>query len=119
MPSFAIPQIQAGRLRGLGVASLKRMPQLPDVPTIDESGVRGYEVLAWIGIAGPGAISEEVINKVANDMTRVLNLPDVRDRINTLGLEISTMPPREFQDYVVKEQVKWAKVVKDSGAKAD
>jgi tripartite-type tricarboxylate transporter receptor subunit TctC len=119
VPSFAIPQIQAGRLRGLGVASLKRMPQLPDVPTIDESGVRGYEVLAWIGIAGPGSISEEVINKVANDMTRVLGLPDVRDRISTLGLEISTMPPREFQDYVVREQVKWAKVVKDSGAKAE
>ena len=119
VPSFAIPQIHAGRLRGLGVASLKRMPQLPDVPTIDESGVRGYEVLAWIGIAGPGNIADEVINKVANDTMRVLNLPDVRDRINTLGLEISTMPPREFQDYVVKEQAKWAKVVKDSGAKAE
>lgn len=119
VPSFAIPQIKAGRLRGLGVASLKRMPQLPELPTIDEAGVRGFEVLAWIGIAGPGNISEEVINKVANDTIRVLGLPDVRERINTLGLEISTMPPRDFQDYVVKEQAKWAKVVKESGAKAE
>jgi tripartite-type tricarboxylate transporter receptor subunit TctC len=119
VPSFAIPQIRAGRLRGLGVASLKRMPQLPELPTIDEAGVRGFEVLAWIGIAGPGNISDEVINKVANDTIRVLGLPDVRERINTLGLEISTMLPRDFQDYVVKEQAKWAKVVKDSGAKAE
>jgi len=119
VPSFAIPQIQAGRLRGLGVASLKRMTQLPNLPTIDEAGVAGFEVLAWIGIAGPGAISEEIVNKVAGDTLRVLGLPDVRDRINTLGLEISPMQPREFQDYVVKEQAKWAKVVKESGAKAE
>ena len=119
VPSFAIPQIQAGRLRGLGVASLKRMPQLPDLPTIDEAGVPGFEVLAWIGIAGPGNISDEIVNKVAADTLRVLGLQDVRDRINTLGLEISTMPPRDFQEYVVTEQAKWAKVVKASGAKAE
>ena len=119
VPSFAIPQIQAGRLRGLGVASLKRMPQLPNLPTIDEAGVPGFEVLAWIGVAGPGSISDEVVNKVAADTLRVLGLQDVRDRINTLGLEISTMPPREFQEYVVAEQAKWAKVVKESGAKAE
>ena len=119
VPSFAIPQIKAGRLRGLGVASLKRMPQLPDLPTIDESGVRGFEVLAWLGIAGPGNISDEVVNRVANDTIHVLGLPDVRERIYTLGLEISTMPPRDFQDYVVKEQAKWAKIVKESGAKAE
>ena len=119
VPSFAIPQIKAGRLRGLGVASLTRMPQLPELPTIDEAGVRGFEVLAWIGIAGPGSIAEEIVNKVANDTIRVMGLPDVRERINTLGLEISIMPPREFQDYVVKEQARWAKVVKDSGAKAE
>ena len=101
------------------MASLKRMPQLPDLPTIDEAGVRGFEVLAWIGIAGPGQISDEIVTKVAADMLRVLGMPDVRERINTLGLEISTMPPREFQDSVVKEQAKWAKVVKDSGAKAE
>ncbi len=119
VPSFAIPQIQAGRLRGLGVASLKRMPQLPNLPTIDEAGVPGFEVLAWIGIAGPGNISDEVVNKVAADALRVLGMQDVRDRINTLGLEISTMPPRDFQEYVVAEQAKWAKVVKASGAKAE
>ena len=116
VPSFAIPQIQAGRLRGLGVASLKRMPQLPDLPTIDEAGVPGFEVLAWIGIAGPGNISDEIVNKVAADTLRVLGLQDVRDRINTLGLEISTMPPRDFQESVVTEQAKWAKVVKGWGA---
>ncbi len=119
VPSFAIPQLQAGRLRGLGVASLKRMPQLPDLPTIDEAGVSGYEVLAWIGIAGPGAISDEVVNRVSADVLKVLGLPDVRDRINAIGLIISPMQPREFQDYVVSEQGKWAKVVKDSGAKAE
>jgi tripartite-type tricarboxylate transporter receptor subunit TctC len=119
VPSFAIPQIQAGRLRGLGVASLKRMPQMPNLPTIDEAGVPGFEVLAWIGIAGPGQIADEIVNKVSTDMLRVLGMPDVRERISSLGLEIAPMPPHEFQEYVVREQAKWAKVVKESGAKAD
>jgi tripartite-type tricarboxylate transporter receptor subunit TctC len=119
VPSFAIPQIQAGRLRGLGVASLKRLPQIPELPTIDESGVRGFEVLAWIGIAGPGGISDEVVNKVATDMIKVITMPDVRDRISALGLEVSPMSTREFQDYVVKEQARWAKVIKDAGIKLE
>jgi tripartite-type tricarboxylate transporter receptor subunit TctC len=119
VPSFAIPHIQSGKLRALGVASLKRMPQLPELPTIDEAGVRGFEVLAWIGIAGPGRIPDALVDRIADDTLRVLGQAEVRERIYTLGLEISTMPPREFQDYVVKEQVKWAQVVKESGAKAD
>jgi tripartite-type tricarboxylate transporter receptor subunit TctC len=119
VPSFAIPQVQAGRLRGLGVASLKRMPQLPELPTIDEAGVPGFEVLAWIGIAGPGRIGDDIVAKVADDTLRVLGAPDVRERIHALGLEVSTMPTRAFQEYVVVEQAKWAKVVKASGAKAE
>jgi tripartite-type tricarboxylate transporter receptor subunit TctC len=119
VPSFAIPQIQAGRLRGLGVASLKRLPQIPELPTIDEAGVPGFEVLAWIGISGPGAISDDVVNKVATDMIRVVTMPDVRDRISALGLEVSPMSTREFQEYVVKEQARWAKVIKDAGIKLE
>ncbi len=119
VPSFAIPQIQAGRLRGLGVASLKRLPQIPELPTIDEAGVRGFEVLAWIGISGPGAISDEVVNKVATDMIRVITTPETRDRISALGLEVSPMSTREFQEYVVKEQARWAKVIKDAGIKLE
>ncbi len=119
VPSFAIPHVEAGRLRALGVASLKRMPQMPDLPTIDEAGVRGFEVLAWIGLAAPAKIPDELVNKIAADTLRVLGQSDVRERIAKVGLEVSTMPPAEFQDYVAKEQVKWAKVVKASGAKAD
>jgi tripartite-type tricarboxylate transporter receptor subunit TctC len=119
VPSFAIPHVESGRLRALGVASLKRMPQLPDLPTIDEAGVRGFEVLAWIGLSAPGKIAEETVSKIAADTLRVLGQSDVRERISKVGLEISPMPTAEFQDYVVKEQAKWAKVVKASGAKAD
>jgi tripartite-type tricarboxylate transporter receptor subunit TctC len=119
VPSFAIPQIEAGRLRALGVASLKRMPQMPDLPTVDEAGVRGFEVLAWIGIAAPGRTPDDVVSKIAADTLRVLGQADVRERISKVGLEVATMPTAEFQDYVVKEQAKWAKVVKASGAKAD
>jgi tripartite-type tricarboxylate transporter receptor subunit TctC len=119
VPSFAIPQIEAGRLRALGVASLKRLPQAPQVPTIDESGVKGFEVLAWIGLGAPGHTPDDVVGKVAAETLKVLAMPDVRDRITGLGLEVSPMPTREFQEYVVKEQAKWAKVVKDAGVKLE
>ena len=119
VPSFAIPQVQAGRLRALGVASLQRMPQLPQLPTIDEAGVKGFEVLAWIGLLAPANTPEDVVSKIAADTLRVLAMPDVRDRITGLGLEVSPMPTREFQDYVVKEQAKWATVVKAAGVKLD
>ena len=119
VPSFAIPQVEAGRLRALGVASLKRMPQLPQLPTLDEAGVKGFEVLAWIGLLAPANTPDDVVSKVAADTLKVLAMPDVRDRISGLGLEVSPMPTREFQDYVVKEQAKWAQVVKAAGVKLE
>ncbi len=117
--SAAIPQINAGKLRALGVTSSQRMPQLPQVPTIDEAGVKGYEVASWIGLAAPAGTPDEIVNKINADVTKIVNQPDVRQRIQALGLELALMAPREFGDFMAKAQAKWAEVVKKSGARLD
>jgi tripartite-type tricarboxylate transporter receptor subunit TctC len=118
-PSSAVTHIQSGRLRALGVSSPSRMALLPQVPTIEEAGVRGYEVLSWIGLAAPAATPDDIINKVAADTMRVIEIPEIKERIAATGLEVAAMPPREFQDYFIKEQTKWARAVKQSGVRLD
>ncbi len=117
--SAAIPQINTGKLRALGVTSSQRMPQLPQVPTIDEAGVKGYEVASWIGLAAPAGTPDEIVNKINADVTKIVNQPEVRQRIQGLGLELALMPPRTFGEFMAKDQAKWAEVVKKSGARLD
>jgi tripartite-type tricarboxylate transporter receptor subunit TctC len=119
VPSFAMQHMAAGRLRALGVGSLKRMPQLPQLPTIDESGIPGYEALPWIGLAGPAGLPDEIVNKISTDVLKVLAMPDVQERVAKVGLVLDGMPASQFSAYVVREQAKWGKTVKDSGARAD
>lgn len=119
VPSFAIPEINSGRLRALGVASIKRMPQLPQLPTIAESGVPGFEALPWIGLAGPAKLPDDIVQKIWTDTAKVLATPDVQALITNAGLVVDTLSPAEFPAYVANEQSKMAKVVKDSGAHAD
>ncbi|MBI2289781.1 MAG: tripartite tricarboxylate transporter substrate binding protein [Betaproteobacteria bacterium] len=118
-PSFAIPHIQSGRLRALGVSSTSRLSQLPQVPTIEEAGIRGFEVLSWIGLAGPAGTPDEIVNKIAADTMRVIEISEIRKRIVGTGLEVAPMPPAEFQDYVVQERAKWAKAMQQAGVKAE
>ncbi len=115
----AIPQINAGKLRGLGVTSLQRMPQLPQLPTIVEAGVKGYEVVSWIGLAAPAGTPDEVVNKIYADVVKIASQPDFRERVSGNGLELALMAPREFSDFMAKDQTKWAEVVKSSGARLD
>ena len=119
VPSVAIQQVRAGRLRAIGVGSLKRLPQLPEVPTIDEDGIAGYEALAWIGLAGPAQMPPDLVNRISTQVLKILADPAVRDRITKVGLEVAEMPAQQFAEYMATEQQKWAKVVKDSGARLD
>jgi len=119
VPSVAIQQVAAGRFRAIGIASLKRMPQLPDVPTIDESGLKGFEALPWIGIGAPSGVPEDVVNRISAEVLKVLAMPDVQSRISGLGLLPDGQPAKEFADYMARDQAKWAKVVKESGAKIE
>jgi tripartite-type tricarboxylate transporter receptor subunit TctC len=115
----AIPQIRNGKLRPLAISSALRSPQLPEVASVAELGYQGFDVVSWIGLAGPAALPNDIVNKIGSDVLKVIQQPDARDRILATGVEIVPAPADEFAAYVVKEHAKWAKVVKDSGAKLD
>jgi tripartite-type tricarboxylate transporter receptor subunit TctC len=108
----AIPFIQQGRLRALAVTSTKRLPNLPDIPTIEESGVSGYESLSWSGILAPAATPRPIINKLNVAIERILAMDDVRQRFATLGVEAVGGSPEAFTRHVRAESDKWGKVIK-------
>jgi tripartite-type tricarboxylate transporter receptor subunit TctC len=115
----AVPQIKNGRLRALAVSSLKRSPILPEVPTVDESGLRGFEVSSWYGIFAPVATPKQVVSKVNADMQAVLASAEMRAKLAPLGAEPAPTSAEDFARFVRADIDKWAKVVKASGAKAD
>jgi tripartite-type tricarboxylate transporter receptor subunit TctC len=117
--NVTLPHVRAGRLRAMGVTSLTRSPAAPDIPTIAEQGLTGYEANNWYGIMAPAGIPAEIANKIAADVGKVVNLPELQSRVAALGMEPRATTPAEFQTYVRSEIAKWAKVVKASGAKAD
>jgi len=117
--SFGVAQVRAGKVRALGIASPERLAQLPGVPTVSEAGVPGYDVVAWVGLAGPQGMSPALVNRVASDTIRALASKDVVDRLEGLGVKVATMPAAEFQSYVISEHAKWGEAVKQSGAKVE
>ncbi len=115
----AIPQIKAGRLRAIAVTGAKRSPLLSEVPTVSEAGLPGFDVSSWYGLFGPAGLSKNIITKVNGDTAALLALADVKERLAGLGAEPAPMSPEEFGRYVREEISKWAKVVRESGAKVD
>lgn len=115
----AIPHIKNRKLIPLAVSSARRSPQLPEVASVDELGYKGFDIVSWIGIAGPARIPNEVVNKVSSDVLKIVSDPLTRDRIVGLGIEMVPVGPAEFGPYVASEHAKWGKIVKASGAKLD
>ena len=115
----AVPQIKAGRLRPLAVSTLKRSASLPEVPTVAESGLPGFDAPAWNGVLVPARTPQSVIAKLNAELVKDLKLPDVLERITALGFEPVGNTPQEFGEFLKTELVKWAKVAKELGAKAD
>jgi tripartite-type tricarboxylate transporter receptor subunit TctC len=113
------PQAQAGRVRALGISSSQRSPTYPDIPTIAESGVPGFEVVAWGGIIGPAHMPKEIVAKLNGEIRTALASAAVRERFKALGAEADPGTPEEFRELARRETAKWAKVVKFSGAKVD
>ena len=111
--------IKSGRTRALGMSTAKRSPQFPDIPTIAEAGVPGYEVTVWYGICAPAGLSQALINKINADLIRAVSSPDTTKRLTDVGVEPASSTPEQFAAFARAEVVKWAKVVKDSGATAD
>jgi tripartite-type tricarboxylate transporter receptor subunit TctC len=115
----AIPMLKAGRVRALGVTSAKRIPSLPDVPAIAESGLPGYEVTNWYGVMAPVGVPKDVLAKVHTDVVRSLKQPDVRQRFEGEGGDPTPTTPEQFGAFIKTEVAKWGKAVKESGAKVE
>ena len=114
-----LPQIKAGRLKALGVGSTKRLAFLPDVPTIAEAGVPGYEANNWWGIVVPTGTPAAIIGRLHKELTVVLASAESKKRFESEGSEAAKMAPEEFGRFVAAETAKWAKVVKEAGIKAE
>ncbi len=115
----AAPLIKAGKLKGLGVTALKRSILLPDLPTISENGLAGFEVSGWYGVLAPAGTPRPIVNQLNAAIVTALNLPDVRQSMSAQGFEISPSTPEEFGTFIRAEIAKWGRVVKFSGAKAN
>ena len=114
-----LPHIKSGRLRVLGVGSAKRVPALPDVPTISEAGVPGYEATNWWGIVAPAGTPAAVIERLHKELLVILASAETKKRFESEGGEAAQMSPEEFGRFIAAETAKWAKVVKEAGIKAE
>jgi tripartite-type tricarboxylate transporter receptor subunit TctC len=114
-----IPFIKAGKLRGLAVTTARRSPSVPDLPTVSEAGVAGFEATTWHGVVVPAATPVPLIERLSRDIVSVLGQPDLRERLAALGAEVLAGTPHEFADYIAAEIPKWSKVVRDSGARIE
>lgn len=113
MPPY-VPQVKAGKIRALAVSTAKRSSALPDLPTIAEAGVPGYEAGAWFGLLAPAGTPKAIVAQLSAESARILKLPDVSKRISELGAEPVGSTPEEFAALIQSEIAKWAKVIKDA-----
>jgi len=118
MPS-AVGYVRAGRLRGIAVTTDKRSPAMPDLPTIAETGVKGYEAGSWYGLSAPAGTPRPIIERLHAATTKVMALPDINERLAKAGFEVVTSTPEEFAAFTKSEIQKWGKLVKATGLKAD
>jgi len=112
-------QVRAGKLRGLAVTGLTRLPLLPDVPTVAEAGLPGYEATAWHGWLAPAGTPPAVINRIQAEVVAILKLPEVRERLSRDGIDAVGSTPEQFAAHIRAEIEKWGKVVRDAGIKLE
>jgi tripartite-type tricarboxylate transporter receptor subunit TctC len=115
----AMPHVKSGRLKALGVTTAKRTPALPDVPTIAETGLSGFQVDGWYALMAPAKTSKAIIDRLYRDTAAVLKLPDVVTRIEAVGLEPAGISPQEFSNTIHSELKKWGKLIKEAGITAE
>ena len=115
----ALPYVQGGRLRALGVTSAKRSQAYPDVPTIAEAGVPGFEVLGWYGVLGPARMPKEVVATLSNEIIRLAKKSDVQTRLRNAGAEPVGSTPEEFTTFLARDYEKWSRVIKAANITVD
>ena len=113
MPPY-IPQVKAGKIRALAVSPARRSPAVPDVPTVAEAGVPGYDSGAWFGLVAPAHTPKDIVDKLSHETARILKLPDVSARLSDLGAEPVGGTPEQFAAHIKAEIAKWAKVIKEA-----
>jgi len=114
-----LPAVKAGRLRALAVTTLKRWQGAPDIPTMSEAGLAGFEVNSWFGLLAPAGTPREIVLRLNSEVSRALHEPDARERLYSIGAEPMTNTPEEFAAYINAEMVKWSKVIKAAGIRVD
>jgi tripartite-type tricarboxylate transporter receptor subunit TctC len=117
--STSISHIRTGKLRAIAVAELKRIAAAPDIPTLDESGLPGFEATPWLGLGARAGIPNELVNRLSDAAARALARPEAVTRMSGLGIEPRPMSPAQFTAFVRAETAKWGEIVRRSGAKAD
>ena len=114
-----LPFAKSGKLRALAVTDLKRSPSLPELPTLDESGIKGYQIVGWNGLFVPAGTAQAIVNKLHTEVVNALALPEVRQRFATMGADGVGDTPQHFAAFIKSEIPKWAKVVKDASLKVE
>jgi len=113
---IALPHLKAGRLRALAVSAMKRSSEMPEVPTLAEAGLPGYEATIWMGLFAPAGTPREILAKLYSEIGKVLSAPEAKASVAATGVEVALSPADEFAAFVSAEHDKWGKVVRDTGA---
>jgi tripartite-type tricarboxylate transporter receptor subunit TctC len=114
-----LAHVKAGKLKGLGTGGLKRSPALPDMPTIAEAGLPGYESSIWWGIHAPAGTPQAIVDRLQKDLSEILNSPEIQKMFQDQGAELDYLGPAEFGKFIAAETAKWARVVKEANIKAE
>ena len=118
-PPATLPLIKSGKLRALGISSLKRSALAPEVPSLAEAGYPDFEVLAWYALFAPRGVARDIVARLSGEIEKVLNQPDVKEKIIQLGAEPSYLGGDRLLDFVTRDSAKWGKLIRDTGSKTD
>ena len=112
----ALPNLNSGKIKALAVSTRKRYDDLPDVPTLDEAGVKGYDATIWLGLLAPPGTPRDIVDKLNTSITKILSTPEAKKLMASAGVDVATSSPEEFQKLMQSELDRWGKVVKETGA---
>ncbi|MFM9991186.1 MAG: Bug family tripartite tricarboxylate transporter substrate binding protein [Burkholderiaceae bacterium] len=114
-----MPNIKSGSMRPIAVTSAKRSSSLPDIPTVSESGIPGFEAVSWGGVMGPAGLPSDIVKRLNTEIIRILKMPDIAEKMTSLGADIVGSSPEEFDKYLRAEIAKWGKVARENNIRLD